>query len=71
MGNYVYWNLQVVRLKKGYSQESFAEKVKLSKSYYGKIERGEVDIKLSRLLQIIKELKTKPDLIFGPALSFI
>ena len=70
MGTHIYHNLQAYRLSKGYSQESFAAKINLSVSQYGKIERGEIDIKVSRLLQIIKALNAKPEIIFGRALSF-
>jgi len=68
MGTHIYSNLQAIRLLKGISKETVATKVNLSVGHYGKIERGMMDIKISKLLQIIKALNTKPELIFGNAL---
>jgi transcriptional regulator with XRE-family HTH domain len=57
-----------LRLKLGHSQEAFAAKAKINRSYMGKIERGEVNIsienieKISRSLQVtIGELLTEVD----------
>lgn len=41
-----------MRQNKGFSQEEIARKLDMSANGYGGIERGEVDIKLSRLEQI-------------------
>lgn len=68
MGNFIYYNLQALRLLRGYIQESFATTLNLSTAYYGRIECGEIDIKLSRLVQIIKALDTKPEILFDKGL---
>jgi transcriptional regulator with XRE-family HTH domain len=57
-----------LRLKQGHSQEAFAARAKINRSYMGKIERGEVNIsienieKIARSLQVtIGELLTQVD----------
>lgn len=52
--------IRSIRLLKGYSQEYMALKLNLSQSAYGKIERGESDITLSRLEQISFVLDMTP-----------
>lgn len=71
MGTHIYFNLKVIRLLKGISIETVATKVNFSEGHYRKIENGEMDIKVSKLIEIIKALRTKPDLVFGPALSVL
>ncbi|MFI3194249.1 MAG: helix-turn-helix transcriptional regulator [Methylococcaceae bacterium] len=44
--------IRLVRETKGWTQEEVAEKLQMSNNGYGDIERGETDIKLSRLLQL-------------------
>ena len=44
--------IKYMRQNKGFSQEEIARKLDMSANGYGGIERGEVDIKLSRLEQI-------------------
>ena len=44
------------RIKKGWSQEGFALKCQLDRSYIGKIERGERNVTLLTLYQIAKTL---------------
>jgi transcriptional regulator with XRE-family HTH domain len=44
--------IKYMRQDKGFSQEEIARKLDMSANGYGGIERGEVDIKLSRLEQI-------------------
>jgi len=44
--------IKYMRKDKGFSQEEIARKLDMSANGYGGIERGEVDIKLSRLEQI-------------------
>ena len=45
-----------LRLAKGYSQEGFADAAKLDRAGYGRIERGEVDLRLSTLERLSKAL---------------
>ena len=46
--------IRLARQAKGWTQEEAAEKLKMSVNGYGDIERGETDLKLSRLMQISK-----------------
>lgn len=45
-----------LRERKGYSQEAFADLVETERSYYGRIERGEHNITLRKIEQIVKAL---------------
>jgi transcriptional regulator with XRE-family HTH domain len=67
-------NIRNLRTNKGYTQEDFAKLLAMSPSGYAKLERGEVDISVTRLEQIAKEFEVKPtDLInvSGGATSII
>jgi transcriptional regulator with XRE-family HTH domain len=48
----VHEKIRLVREAKGLTQEQVAEKLQMSKNGYGDIERGESDIKLSKLEKI-------------------
>jgi len=50
-------NLRALRDGQGITQESFAAKVDLDRSYYGKLERGEVNISVVRLSKIAGALQ--------------
>jgi len=45
-----------LRRAAGYSQESFADKCKLHRTYIGSVERGETNISLDNLERIAKAL---------------
>jgi transcriptional regulator with XRE-family HTH domain len=49
--------LRDLRLAKGYSQEGFADVAKLDRAGYGRVERGEVDLRLSSLERLAKALR--------------
>lgn len=51
----VHEKIRFVRLAKGLSQDAMAEKLGICLNTYGSIERGETDIKLSRLEQIAEK----------------
>lgn len=53
MNNYIQ-NIKKIREDKGLSQEYMAMKLGISQSTYTKVERGEVNLYLDRLLKIIK-----------------
>ncbi len=46
--------IRFLRLNKGWSQETMAEKLEMSSNGYGSIERGETNVQLSRVSQIAK-----------------
>jgi len=52
--------LKKLRGKRKFSQESFANHASFSRSYYGRLERGEVDPSLSTLCRIAKGLRLHP-----------
>jgi transcriptional regulator with XRE-family HTH domain len=49
--------LRAMREEKGISQEAFADRFKINRTYYGKVERGENSISLDKLQNISKSLK--------------
>ena len=52
--------IRLVRQAKGLTQEAVAEKLGMSVTTYGDIERGDKDLKLSRLQEIANALEIKP-----------
>ena len=50
--------IRFMRLLKGLSQEDMAEKLEISLNAFGRIERNETDLNLSRLTQITTVLET-------------
>lgn len=46
-------NIRLERVKKGFSQEVMAELIGLSQNAYSKIERGDTQLHLSRLHEIV------------------
>jgi transcriptional regulator with XRE-family HTH domain len=44
--------IQSVRRERGFSQEAFAARVGLDRSYFGAVERGEFNVTLATLLKI-------------------
>ena len=60
----VHEKIRLIRETKGLTQEQLAEKLKMSPSAYGDIERGDSDIKLSRLKKISESLEVKLSELF-------
>ena len=56
--------LRSLREDKGISQEAFADKLKINRTYYGNVERGENSISLDKLQCISKNLKIPLSEIF-------
>lgn len=48
--------LRKIRLEKGWTQDSMAELIGITKAFYGKIERGESSIALEKLALLNKKL---------------
>jgi transcriptional regulator with XRE-family HTH domain len=57
--------IRLIRETKGLTQEQVAEKLKISVNSYGDIERGNNDVKLSRLEQIAELFEIKLSELFG------
>jgi transcriptional regulator with XRE-family HTH domain len=60
----VYLNIRKIRELKNLTREYVAEELKMSMSGYGKIERGEVDLTVSKLIEIAKVLGVSTEFIF-------
>ena len=56
-----------LREEAGYSQEKFALEVGLGRSYYGSLERGEINASYLTLLKIARTLKSDLKEIIPPA----
>ena len=63
----VHEKIKLVRQIKGFTQEDIAEQLGMSPNAYGDIERGDTDVKLSRLLQLAKLFEMKPAELFEPS----
>ena len=64
MDSLVYKNIKKIRELKNLTREYVADEVKMSTSGYGKIERGEVDLTVSKLVKIAKVLDVTVEFIF-------
>ena len=60
----VYENIKKIRELKNLTREYVADELKMSTSGYGKIERGEVDLTVSKLVKIAKVLNVTIEFIF-------
>ncbi len=60
----VYKNIKKIRELKNLTREYVADELKMSTSGYGKIERGEVDLTISKLVKIAKVLGVSLEFIF-------
>lgn len=58
-------NIRLIRLKKGLSQQNIADDLEITVSSYSKMERGEIDLKYSRIVQIANALKVSVFEIIG------
>jgi len=56
--------IRELRLKKGWSQEEFADRCGIHRSHMGEIERGETNLTLSTLLVISQKLDTSISALF-------
>ena len=50
-------NIRIKRKELGISQDKFALLINIDRSYFGRIERGEVNITLEKLYQLAAALK--------------
>lgn len=56
--------IRKLRVKRGYSQEAFANEVELDRSYYGGVERGERNLAVLNLMKIASALKVPVGALF-------
>ena len=59
----VYENIRKIRELKNFTREFVATELKMSTSGYGKIERGEVDLTISKLIEISTVLDVSVEFI--------
>lgn len=64
MNRKVYENIRKIRELKNLTREHVAAELKMSPSGYGKIERGDVDLTVSKLIEISKVLDVSTEFIF-------
>lgn len=64
MNRKVYENIRKIRELKNLTREYVAAELKMSPSGYGKIERGDVDLTVSKLIEIAKVLDVSTEFIF-------
>ena len=58
-------NIRRVREERGYTQEAFAQEVGLDRAYYGRIERGLINISAQTIFMLAEALETNPSLFFA------
>ena len=51
-------NIQKIRKEKGYTQETFAEKMNVSWSYVSKLESGILNLSLGKIVELANYLET-------------
>jgi transcriptional regulator with XRE-family HTH domain len=59
--------IRAIRKEQGISQEAFALKCSLDRSYYGAVERGERNVSLTNIVRIAEALDTPLATIFASA----
>lgn len=57
--------VRVIRKAAGLSQEALADQADIDRSYLGAIERGEVNLTLTKIHQIAKALRISPKELFS------
>lgn len=59
-------NVRIARTIKGYSQEGLANKIGKSQNWLQKVEKGEIDLSVTCITELAKELELTPEqLIFA------
>lgn len=59
--------IRAIRKEQGISQEAFALKCGLDRSYFGAVERGERNVSLTNILRIAETLEVRPAVLFDRA----
>lgn len=55
------------RMARGFSQDTFADKIEMHRAYYSSIERGERNVTLTTLLRVADGLDAKPSDLLAEA----
>jgi transcriptional regulator with XRE-family HTH domain len=59
--------IRAIRKEQRISQEAFALKCGLDRSYFGAVERGERNVSLTNILRIAEALEVRPAVLFDHA----
>ena len=51
-------NIKAERVRKGYTQETFAEKLEVTREYISRIERGQENMSILKILHVANNLET-------------
>ena len=55
--------IRAFRLLRGYSQEGMALNMKMDRSYFGRVERGEINISILKIKLIAEVLEIEPSIL--------
>lgn len=58
-------NIRRVREERGFTQEAFAQEFGIDRAYYGRIERGLVNLSAKTIFMLAQALETSPDQLFA------
>lgn len=58
-------NIRRVREERGFTQEAFAQEIGLDRAYYGRIERGLINISAQTIFMLAEALETSPGRFFA------
>ena len=58
-------NIRRVREERGFTQEAFAQEIGLDRAYYGRIERGLINISAQTIFMLAEALETSPSRFLG------
>lgn len=57
--------VRTLRKEKGLSQEGLSNLAGIDRSYMGQIERGEINLTLTKIYQIVDALEVAPSVLFN------
>jgi transcriptional regulator with XRE-family HTH domain len=58
-------NIRRVREERGFTQEAFAQEFGIDRAYYGRIERGQINLSAKMIFMLAHALETSPDQFFA------
>ena len=58
-------NIRQVREERGFTQEAFAQEFGIDRAYYGRIERGLINLSAKMIFQLAHALETSPEHFFA------
>ena len=57
-------NIRRAREERGFTQEAFAQEIGIDRAYYGRIERGLINLSAKMIFMLAQALETSPDKFF-------